>query len=151
MESVESYLQAATTRINLFFDLWSALGRRFSLLGVVAYYRDATYTLRATLLALPRILGAHTALNLSEQLSEILRHFKLEDSFGNAVTDNASENAACLELLGNELKIDLSKRHVRCMGYVINLVAQHILFGQDAESFEESVTNVNAMEVELQS
>jgi hypothetical protein len=37
------------------------------------------------------------------------------------------------------------------MGYVINLVAQVILFGQDAESFKESVTNVTAVEVELQS
>jgi len=36
------------------------------------------------------------------------------------------------------------------MGHVINLVAQEILFGQDAESFEESVTSVTAMDVELQ-
>ena len=91
---------------------------------MVAHYLDATFTLRATLLALLQMLGSHTALNLSEQLSEILRHFKLKDSFGNAVTDNASKNAACLELLSNELKIDLSKRHIRYMGYVINLVAQ---------------------------
>jgi hypothetical protein len=94
--------------------------------------------------------GAHTALNLSQQLSLVLRHFKLQESFGNAVTNNASENAACLDLLGDELDVDTSKRHVRCMGHVINLVAQEILFGQDAESFEESVTNVTAIEVELQ-
>lgn len=119
----------ATTKINLSFDLWSAPGRRFSLLGVVAHYLDATFTLRATLLALPRMQGSHTALNLLEQLSLVLRHFKLEKSFGNAVTDNASKNAACLALLGEELAIDISKRYVRYMGHVINLVAQEILFG----------------------
>jgi hypothetical protein len=67
--------------------------------------------------------GAHTAVNLSEQLGSILRHFKLEDSFGHAITDNTSENAACLDLLGDELLIDSRKRHVRCMGHIINLVA----------------------------
>jgi hypothetical protein len=88
-------------------------------------------------------------LNLSQQLGSILRHFKLEDSFSNAITDNASENAACLDLLGDELLIDMRKRHIRCMGHVINLIAQEVLFGQDAESFEESVTNVTTIEVEL--
>ena len=151
LDAVQSHLQTATTKINLSFDLWSAPGRRFSLLGVVAHYLDASFTPRATLLSLPRLLGAHTALNLLEQLGAVLRHFKLEDSFGNAVTDNASKNAACLALLGEELAINTSKRHVRCMGHVINLVAQQILFGQDAESFEESVTNVTAIEVELAS
>jgi hypothetical protein len=93
----------------------------------------------------------HTALNLLEQLGAVLRQFKLEDSFGNAVTDNASKNAACLALLGEELAINTSKCHVRCIGHVINLVAQQILFGQDAESFKELVTNVIAIEVELAS
>jgi hypothetical protein len=41
------------------------------------------------------------------------------------------------------------KRHVRCIGYVINLVAQQVLFGSDVESFEEGITNVTAVEAEL--
>jgi hypothetical protein len=90
---------------------------------VVAYYLDTTFTLRATLLALPRIQGAYTALNLSQQLGSILRHFKLEDSFSNAITDNASENAFYLDLLGDELLIDIRKRYIRCISYIINLVA----------------------------
>lgn len=94
--------------------------------------------------------GSHTALNLSQQLSSVLRHFKLQDSFGHAITDNASENAACLDLLSDELFIDTRKRHVRCMGHVINLVAQQVLFGGDVQSFEESITNITAVGVELQ-
>jgi hypothetical protein len=78
-----------------------------------------------------------------------LRYFNLQESFGNAITDNASENAACLNLLGAELFIDTRKRYVRYIGYVINLVAQQVLFGSDMESFEESITNVTAVEAEL--
>ena len=146
---VESHLQSATTKINLSFDLWTSLGRRLSLLGVVAHYLDSTFTPRAVLLALPRIEGAHTAVNLSDQIGSILRYFNLQESFSNAITDNASENAACLDLLGAELFIDTRKRHVRCMGHIINLVAQQVLFGGDIESFEESITNVTAVEAEL--
>jgi hypothetical protein len=149
LEMVESHLQTATTKINLSFNLWTSPGRKLSLLGVVAHYLDATFSLRAVLLALPRIQGSHTAVNLSEQLALILRHFKLQHSFSNVITDNASENAACLDLLGDELLIDTRKRHVRCMGHIINLVAQQVLFGEDVESFEDSVTNVTAEEVEL--
>jgi hypothetical protein len=123
LATVESHLQSATTKINLSFDLWTSLGRRLSPLSVVAHYLDASFTLRAVLLALLRMQGAHTAINLSEQLGSILCYFKLEYSFGYAITDNASENAACLDLLGNELLIDTRKRHVRCMGHIINLVA----------------------------
>jgi hypothetical protein len=93
--------------------------------------------------------GSHTAVNLSQQLGLVLRHYKLEKSFGNAITDNASENAACLDLLGDELFIDTRKRHVRCIGHVINLVAQQVLFGGDVESFEDSISDVTAVEVEL--
>ncbi|KAM0708864.1 hypothetical protein Q7P35_002900 [Cladosporium inversicolor] len=149
LTTVKSHLQSATTKINLSFDLWTSPGHRLSLLGVVAHYLDASFTPRVVLLALPRMQGAHTAVNLSEQLSSILRYFKLEDAFGHAITDNASENAACLDLLSNELLINMRKRHVRCIGHIINLVAQQVLFGSDVESFEESITNVTAVEVEL--
>lgn len=73
--------------------------------------------------------GSHTAVNLFSQLLSILRHFKLQESFGNAITDNASENTACMDLLRQELFIDTGKRHVRCIGHIINLVAQQLLFG----------------------
>jgi len=67
----------------------------------------------------------------------------------NAIIDNASKNAACLDLLGAELFIDTRKRHVRCMGHVINLIAQQVLFSGDMESFEELITNVTAVEAKL--
>ena len=91
-----------------------------------------------------------SAINLATELSSLLRHFKIdEESFGHAITDNASENAACLEILQRELFIDTGKRHVRCIGHVINLVAQQVLFGKDLKAFELSVTNVTTEEVEL--
>ena len=97
--SVEQALRQATTRINLSFDLWSSPGRRLALLGVVAHYLDANYQPQTVLLSLPRVSGKHTAKNLASKLTEILLHFDLTQSFGYTITDNASENTACMNQL----------------------------------------------------
>jgi hypothetical protein len=147
---VESELQTATTKINLSFDLWTSPSRRLSLLGVVAHYLDRRFEPRAVLLALPTMHGSHTAVNLSTKLSSILDYFKLRESFGYAITDNASENRACLNLLSKELAFDAGERHVLCIGHIINLVAYKILFGSDVESFEHELKHdVTAEVVEL--
>jgi hypothetical protein len=116
---------------------------------VVTYYLDASYTLRAILLLLPAIKGAYTAANVALTLSSILHHFKLHSTFGHAITDNASESEACINLLSAELSIPRGKRYVFCIGYIINLVAQTMLFGDDPEAFEDSLITVTAEEVEL--
>jgi hypothetical protein len=36
-----------------------------------------------------------------------------------------------------------------CMGHIINLVAQQVLFRSDVDAFEEELTNVTAEEIEL--
>jgi hypothetical protein len=151
LTAVELELSQARTKINLSFDLWTSPNRRLSLLGVVAHYLDSSYKPRAILLALPRMTGAHTAVNLSGQIRTLIRHFNLQTSFGYAITDNASENRACLDLLSQELAFNAAKRHVLCTGHIINLVAHKVLFGTDIESFEHELSNVTAEAVELAS
>lgn len=146
---VKSELASARTKINLSFDLWTSPNRRLSLLGVVAHYLDRRFSPRTILLGLPRMAGAHTAASLSTQLVSILDFYNLRESFGYAVTDNASENRACLNILSKELGFSAPQRHVRCMGHVINLVAHKVLFGSDVESFEHELSNVTAEVVEL--
>jgi hypothetical protein len=120
------------------------------MLGVVAHYLDQQFIPRALLLALPRMTGAHTAASLSTQLVTILDHYNLRGRFGYAVTDNASENRACLELLAQELGFNAAQRHVRCIGHIINLVAHKVLFGSNVESFEHELTsNITAEVAEL--
>jgi hypothetical protein len=54
-----------------------------------------------------------------------------------------------MNLLSAELAIPRGKRHVFCIGYIINLVAQTMLFGDDPEAFKDSLIAVTAEEVEL--
>jgi hypothetical protein len=118
----------------------------------VAHYLNDRFEPRAILLALPRMRGSHTAVNLSDQLSALIQYFDLEQRFGYAITDNASENRACLNLLAEDLAFDAGKRHVLCMGHIINLVAHKVLFGSDVESFEHELeSSVTAEVMELAS
>jgi hypothetical protein len=150
LSAIESELQSASIKINFSFDLWTSLSRRLLLLRVVAYYLDQQFKPRAVLLALPTMHGSHTAVSLSTKLSSILDYFNLRQSFGYAITDNASENHACLNLLAKELGFNAAERYVLCMGHIINLVAYKILFGSDVESFEQELqTKVTAEVVEL--
>jgi hypothetical protein len=147
---VELELQSAFSRVNLSFDLWMSPGRRLSLLGVVAHYLNDKYEPCTVLLALPRITGAHTATSVATQILALLSHFSMQQRFGYSITDNASENGACLAILGKELGIDVGVRHVLCIGHIINLVAHEVLFGTNVEAFElELESNVTAEVVEL--
>lgn len=105
------------------------------------------------------MLSSHSAFSIASRLIVLLEHYQLEGSFGNAITDNASENAACLKIIAQQLGINTKetpdahkKRHVRCIGYIINLVAHQVLFNSDIEAFEDELeSNVTAEIVELAS
>jgi hypothetical protein len=83
--------------------------------------------------------GSHTAANLKAQILGIVRYFGLETTLGYTITDNTSENRAYLNLLADELTFDTGKRHVLCIGHVINLMAYKVLFGSDVESCEHEL------------
>jgi hypothetical protein len=83
-------LGSASTKVNISFDLWTSLGRRLSLLGVVAHYLNDNFEPRAILLAMPRMQGSHTAVNLKGQIVGLVQHFGLENTLGYAIIDNAS-------------------------------------------------------------
>jgi hypothetical protein len=75
------------------------------------------------LLALLITHGSHTGVSIAKQIHAILTHFRISDNFGYAITNNASENTACLDHLLELLKVDLDKRRVMYIGHVITLVA----------------------------
>lgn len=142
-------LRGALTNINISFDLWTSPGRRFSLLEVVAHYLNASQHPRNVLLGLPRVRGSHTAANIAGSISHLLERFDVQYKIGNLVTDNASENHACIEILGSKYSFNANERHVLCIGHVINLVAQSVLFGSDTDAFEpELVTSVEELELQ---
>jgi hypothetical protein len=73
----------------------------------------------------------------------ILTEFGIEDTqIGYFVADNASENDTCLEDLAFEYGFNKEWHRLRCMGHIINLVAQMLLFGKDPDGFAEDLDDV---------
>ncbi|KAM4063253.1 reverse transcriptase (RNA-dependent DNA polymerase) [Hirsutella rhossiliensis] len=133
---VTELLRRSLSRINVSFDAWSS--RKFtSLLGLTVHFIDDEGKFRTFLLGLPRIEGRHCGENLADRVSEIIHEYGFEDRVGYFVTDNAESNDTCLEDLGAELGFNKQHRRLRCCGHIINLVARSILFGTDADAFEE--------------
>jgi len=66
----------------------------------------------------------------------LLRTFSINESnIGFFVLDNATNNNTILIELAKELGFDLKERRLRCIGHIINLIAEQYLFGQDSKSF----------------
>ncbi|KJZ68851.1 hypothetical protein HIM_11754 [Hirsutella minnesotensis 3608] len=133
---VTELLSRSLSRINISFDAWSS--RKFvSLLGLTVHFLDDEGKFRTFLLGLPRIEGRHSGENLADRVSEIIHEYGIQDRIGYFVTDNAESNDTCLEDLSVELGFNKQHRRLRCCGHIINLVARAILFGTNADAFEE--------------
>lgn len=133
---VTELLGRSLSRINISFDVWTS--RKFtSLLGLTVHFLDDEGKLRTFLLGLPRIEGQHSGENLAGRVSEIIHEYNLDGRVGYFVTDNAESNDTCLDELACELGFNKQHRRLRCCGHIINLVARSILFGTDADVFEE--------------
>jgi hypothetical protein len=133
---VTEILGRSLGRINISFDAWSS--RKFtSLLGLAVHFLDDEGKFRTFLLGLPQIEGRHSGENLADRVSEIIHEYGFEDRIGYFVADNAESNDTCLEDLGTEFGFNKQHRRLRCCGHIINLVARSILFGTDADAFED--------------
>jgi len=76
------------------------------------------------------------AVNIAATLVELLDRFDLRSRTSNFIIDNTNKNGATLAKLTTKHAINTKQRYVLYMGYVINLVAQQLLFGSDVDAFE---------------
>lgn len=128
-------LASAATKVSLSFDLWTSDNRR-ALLGVVAHFISEEGKPMTVLLSLPRQYGKHSGANIAESVAAIIAQYNIADKLGYFITDNASNNKTCLEHLADEFAFNYKQRWIRCSGHILNLIAQQILFGQDADALE---------------
>ena len=128
------------SRITISFDGWKS-GNQLSLLGVIAYYLDANYQVKNTLLALRNTYGQNNADHLSHHLLNVFKEYRITTKLAFFIADSANTNDAALRRLESELLIDVDKQRLHCCCYIINLVCKAILYGCDIDCVEEALSN----------
>jgi hypothetical protein len=54
------------------------------------------------------------------------------------VLDNAPNNDTTLAELGKAMGFEPIQKRLRCIGYILNLIAESYIFGQDSSTFKEN-------------
>lgn len=135
-------LRAARSNIHISFDLWTS-PNCYAIIAIVAHYIDSNGKRQAKLIALRSLDGEHTGENMAALLLKVFREYKIGSRIGFFITDNASSNDVCIDLVLSKLypNMDAKQRHrrrLRCIGHVVNLAAQAFLFGkQSQETLDE--------------
>ncbi len=57
---------------------------------------------------------------------------------GYFVLDNAQNNDTTLAELAKKMNFDPKERRLRCIGHILNLIAEAYLYGQDVKSFDKN-------------
>jgi hypothetical protein len=130
-------LSFSASKIHISFDIWTA-GNFVGFMSIWAYWIDASGQRQRRLLAFKRIYGSHTGENQSEVLLEVLKEYNIDDKIGYIVSDNASSNTSAVDMVLYELvpgitAAQIKARRLRCFGHIVNLAAQSLLAGSDAE------------------
>lgn len=128
----------AKSEIHLSFDLWTSPFRNFAVLAIVSHFLDNDDKNTALLLGLRRVRGSHSGENIAKEVLYVLREYEIGNRFGYFILDNAPSNDNAVRAILQEFNIssEYKQRRLRCLGHIINLVAQAFLFGQDGAAFE---------------
>ena len=85
--------------------------------------------------------GELTRLSIDQAaiLAPLLKDWGItKNNLGYFVFDSASNNDTTLRELAKSIEFDPAQKRLRCMGHIINLIAEAYLFGQDASTYNEA-------------
>ena len=88
-----------------------------------------------------RVKGAHSGENIAEAVIPIIEEIISKNRLGFFIGDNAATNNTAIRAILAHLLPELKNpdsRHIRYLGYIINLTTKAFLFGQDADAFKKN-------------
>lgn len=136
-------LISAHLKLHFLFNGQTTRSGKYSLTGVYVHHLNREGRVVDYLIALPELLGRHTGINYANVISNVLTHFNVsKERLGYFITDNAANNGTCIDYLSTELNFKKEDRWIRCAAYILNLVAQLILFRKDKDAYENDDSNI---------
>jgi hypothetical protein len=80
---------------------------------------------------------------------QVIRESDIGNKLGYFVADNVSNNATCLQFLGEEFNFSTPERYVCCAGHVLNLFRKAVLLSSDVAAFESDLQDLSLAKQEL--
>ena len=141
---VKAALSTALSKIHISFDGWTTKGGKRGFLGVVAHYVNSNGEVIDLPIALPQLTGAHSGEKIAEVVSKLLQQFGIDQhKIGYFVLDNASNNNTAVLALARRMGFNATYRRLRCGPHTLNLVGQTLLWGNDADAFDNDISNLD--------
>ena len=126
-------------KIHIVFDGWRSRNRH-AMYGIVCFFLDSESRAQKLVLGIPEIMQRHTGENVAVHILDIIASYQISSKIGYFTLDNAKNNDTAIEAIGTELKFRGKGRRIRCFGHILNLVCKQLLFGHDADAFEEEIS-----------
>lgn len=140
-QQLKELVSRTGSKINFGVDLWTSdEGNKRAYLAVNSHFIDHCSSLRTALLSFTRIIGPHSGENLVKAVHSSIRTYDIDYTrIGCFVVDNASNNEEMLRELQLLIPINYPSYRIRCIGHIINLVVEAILFGKGVSKFKQSL------------
>lgn len=115
------------------------------LYGVACFFRNKFGRLYKLILGVSEISVRHIGENIAEEVYHVLDAFGISKKVGYAILDNADN----IDTLMDELETLLDweegegkERRGRCFGYILNLSAKALLFGNFVKVIKDKATGI---------
>jgi hypothetical protein len=142
-------LSNALSKIHISFDGWTTKGGKRGYLGIVAHYVNHNGELVDLPIALPQLMGAHSGNNMATVVQNTLQKFGVSThTIGYFVLNNASNNDSAVTAIGEKMGFNPTHRRLRCGPHTLNLIGQTLLWGIDADVYDNDGSEVFALEEE---
>jgi hypothetical protein len=120
-----------------------------AILGLLPIYVSRDGKLVDLPISLPQLMGAHSGENMAEIVHSTLKKFGVTPrTIGYFVLDNAYNNDTAITSLGLMMSFNATYRRLRCAPHTFNLIGQLLLWGKDADSYDNEVSEAVAIEEE---
>lgn len=105
-----------TNSVAITTDIWTSRNTK-GFITVTAHYISSSWELKSVVLETVRMIKAHTAINIAEELTTICNNWNMLDKVCCVITDNAANMIAAV-------KNHMNLRHVPCFAHTLNLIVR---------------------------
>ena len=143
-QKVIEVLRNSPGLLHISFDGWTSRNK-LALYGIACFFRDEKDRLCKIMIG---VLEAHRHFGstIGGEVLDVLHTLGVgPEKIGYFTLDNAENNDTAMEVIGAELGFDGRLRQRCCIGHTLNLSAKALLFGKNADAFEQQLSGAEAL------